>query len=199
MALVIAFSYGKTQPSFEIYEKPKRETKKIRRTPTYGNPISSKETRSSRASTTARCVDAIQIGHILRVAESPAMDVFVRDWLRFAYDEDCPAEVSKRVYLCLMMEWATLISRSKPISEGLMGHYDQLGKVAMAEFRSTVSNGKPRYKTSEKCEILGLNPEAVKNWGRDWQPHLTDMIKILDDADREGLGPIANLLHEFAA
>lgn len=217
IALIEAFAYFKRQPGTEIFDRPTHEIAKakpqrivrypkthelagqIESTPL--PPLTATQTTRGRTSTTGRCADlSMIIGPILSAAEGEQQTPFGKAWLRYAYDDDCPASVKVVVHRLLMIGWANLEQRSREINQARMAEYGDLAMIAMIDMRHRLANGRPiPWTPSEKCTMLGLRGEEGKHWHRSWRPHERDMQMILDEVDKIALGHVYAAIQRFAA
>ena len=217
IALIEAFAYFKRQPATEIFERPthdivRAKIQRVKRFPkshelagqiesTPLPPLTATQTMRGRTSTTSRCADlALMVGPILSAAEGNLQTPFGKVWLRYAYDDDCPADVKVAVHKFLMMAWVNLEYRSREYNPERMTEYGDLAMIAMIDMRHRLSSGKPiPWSQKEKSAMLGLNESGEKHWQRSWRPHERDMQVILDVVDREALAPVYAAIQAFAA
>ena len=209
-ALVLAFNYSKRQPGSQLGGKPKKELikpkvrriKRDRKTPFMdiveipGPLTEGKGSRSGKRDNTTQISNMTLIGHILSAAESKSLPGFTRDWLRFAYDDDCPRDVKLRVHAALCREFCHLENRTRRMhmTWEAMIKYKDLASIVMIDTRNAVQENGRAFSWADKCAAIGASGGDRKNWGQSWAPHEGDMMRILLNADAVGVAKVNRVI-----
>lgn len=211
-ALIQAYNYHKRKPEPE--GKPKQGYEPVRATPrrtvrdkskpwqpiviTPTEAMKAKQSRGGRTSTSGTIADlTFIVGPVLAAADSDCLSEFEKSWLQFAYNDDCEAQQKVSVHEFLWAYWRLLGERrSRQVNTDKMREYKDLAMIAMIEMRSRIASGRKPFNNAEKFEMLGLSKADRAHWGRSWQPHENDMLKILDIIDRNALQPVARVIAE---
>ena len=151
-----------------------------------------KETKPSRAGTTNRVANKTLIGQVVAAAENQPQGR--ADWLRFLYDPECPASVTRRVREMARARMMSLIpekhekkrERAKELVDPLLLHFSQMLRC-----------GIERYSESDLCKYMGFVNVRDASYAKEYRRIVGAFLLQLQDLEVAAMRPVVNVLHEI--